>query len=57
MKMCEINKRVENVCNYIIGGIEREQLRAKYNELQAARARAAALEAEIIRALNKYEGV
>ena len=22
MKLCEINKRVENVCNYIIGGIE-----------------------------------
>lgn len=57
MKMCEINKRVENVCNYIIGGIEREQLQAKLKAMCAARARAAALEAEIIRALNKYEGV
>lgn len=55
MKMCEINKRVENVCNYIIGGIEREQLCAKYNELQAARARAVVLEKEIKQLLEKYE--
>ena len=55
MKMCEINKRVENVCNYIIGGIEREQLCAKYNELQAARARAKKKKKEIKQLLEKYE--
>lgn len=55
MKMYEINKRVENVCNYIIGGIEREQLRAKYVELQAARARARVLEKELNEMVEKYE--
>lgn len=57
MKLCEISKRVAHVCNYRIAGIASEQLRAKYNELCAAQARAAALEMDICRALNKYEGV
>lgn len=55
MKLCEINKRVAHVCNYIISGIESEMLRAKYNELQAARARAVVLEKEIKQLLEKYE--
>ena len=55
MKLCELEKRVKHVCEYIIGGIEREQLCAKYNELQAARARAVVLEVEINKTLEKYE--
>ena len=55
MKLCEISKRVAHVCNYRIAGIASEQLRAKYNELCEAQARAAALEQEINNALNKYE--
>lgn len=55
MKLCELEKRVKHVCEYIIGGIEREQLCAKYNELQAARARAVVLEVERNKTLEKYE--
>ena len=55
MKMCELEKRVKHVCEYVIGGIESERLRAKYNELQAARARARVLEKELKAILEKYE--
>lgn len=57
MKIQEIGKRVKHVSEYVIGGIEREMLLAKFNELCEARARVAALEAEINNALNKYEGI
>lgn len=55
MKICELGKRVKHVCEYIIGGIESEQLRAKFVELCEARARAGALEEELTRMLEKYE--
>ena len=55
MKLCEISKRVAHVCNYIIAGIASEQLRAKYNELCEARARAVALEKELKEMLARYE--
>lgn len=55
MKLCELGTRVAHVCNYRIAGVASEQLRAKYNELCEARARAVALEAEIKTILEKYE--
>ena len=55
MKLCEVAKRVEHVCNYIIAGVESEKLRAKYVELCEARARAVALEKELKAMLEKYE--
>ncbi len=57
MKLCDLGARVDHVCNYIIAGVESEALFAKFEELCKIRARAMALESEICRALNKYEGV
>ena len=55
MKANELAKRVEHVCNYIIGGVESEQLRIKYKELCELRARARAVEVELKGMLEKYE--
>lgn len=55
MKLCELEKRVKHVCNYIIGGIESEMVLAKYNDWLAARSRAAMLEKELKAMLEKYE--
>lgn len=55
MKITELEKRVKHVCEYVIGGIESEDLRAKFKELCEARARAAALEKELKGLLERYE--
>ena len=55
MKLVELGKRVEHVCEYIIGGIESEKLRAKFVEMCEARARAVVLEKELKAMLEKYE--
>lgn len=53
--MQEISKRVDHLCNYVIGGIESEQLFAKFVELCETRARARALDKELKCMLEKYE--
>ena len=55
MKQWDYVRRVENVCNYVICGIEREQLQAKLKAMCAARVQAAALEKELKAMLEKYE--
>lgn len=55
MKLTEWKPGVEHVCNYIIGGIEAQRLRMKYEEMQEARARALKVEKEFKAMLEKYE--
>lgn len=55
MKLCEYKQRVAWLCEYKLGYLEREALRAKYKEMCEVRARAIEVEAELKAMLARYE--